>query len=87
MKNFNHLHVMAVKGICFDGGPVPFLILPYMANGSLLSYIRKEQSNLVVMIGTNINGEELPQVKKCNQGLSYQLLYSYNTLTVSHTVS
>ena len=50
MKNFNHLHVMTIKGICLDGGPVPFLILPYMANGSLLSYIRKEQGNLVVMM-------------------------------------
>ena len=48
MKNFHHQHVMTLKGICLDGGPVPFLIMPYMANGSLLSYIRKEQLNLVL---------------------------------------
>ena len=64
MKNLNHLHVMTIKGICLDGGPVPFLILPYMANGSLLSYIRKEKRNLVVMEGVNNYSEELPQVNK-----------------------
>ena len=62
MKNFNHLHVMTIKGICLDGGPVPFLILPYMANGSLLSYIRKEQCNLVVMRDTDIHIDVQPQV-------------------------
>ena len=48
MSNFHHPHVMTLKSVCLDGGPVPFLVLPYMANGSLLSYIRKEQCNLVL---------------------------------------
>ena len=53
---------MTIKGICLDRGPVPHLILPYMANGSLLSYIKKEQCNLVVMKDPTIDGEMLPQV-------------------------
>ena len=48
MKSLHHQHVMTLKGVCLDGGPVPFLILPYMANGSLVSYLRKEQCNLVI---------------------------------------
>lgn len=48
MKNFHHQHVMTLKGVCLDGGPIPYVVLPYMANGSLLSYIRKERSNLVL---------------------------------------
>ena len=50
MKNFANLHVMSLKGVCLDGGPVPYLILPYMANGSLASYLKKERKDLVIMI-------------------------------------
>ena len=49
MKNFSNLHVMSLKGVCLDGGPVPYIVLPYMANGSLASYLKKERKNLVVM--------------------------------------
>ena len=48
MKDFDYFHVMTLKGVCLDGGPVPFIILPYMANGDLLSYLKKERLNLVV---------------------------------------
>ena len=51
MKNFTNLHVMSLnyKGICLDGGPVPFIVLPYMANGSLAAYLKKERKNLVMV--------------------------------------
>ena len=57
MKNFANLHVMSLKGVCLDGGPVPYIVLPYMANGSLASYLRKERKNLVVMKETTSNIE------------------------------
>ena len=41
MKDFDNLHVMTLKGVCLDGGPVPYIVLPFMANGSLLTYLRK----------------------------------------------
>ena len=52
---------MTLIGVCLDGGPAPYLILPYMANGSLLSYIRKERNNLVLisMDGDDTNSNEL----------------------------
>ena len=58
MKNLNHLHVMTLKGVCLDGGPVPYIVLPYMANGSLLSYLKKERSNLTVSMEEDDSGEE-----------------------------
>ena len=61
MKNLNHLHVMTLKGVCLDGGPVPYIILPYMANGSLLSYLKKERSNLTVSMTGDISGKEEKQ--------------------------
>ena len=48
MKNFTNLHVMSLKGVCLDGGPVPFIVLPYMANGSLAAYLKKARKNLVI---------------------------------------
>ena len=58
MKSLNHLHVMTLKGVCLDGGPVPYIVLPYMANGSLLSYLKKERSNLTVSMVEGDSGEE-----------------------------
>ena len=48
MKHFNHPNVMTLIGVCFDRGQVPYIVLPFMANGSLLSYLTKEQVNLTV---------------------------------------
>ena len=48
---------MTLKGVCLDGGPVPFLIMPYMANSSLLSYIKKEQLNLVLKDTERYSGD------------------------------
>ena len=58
MKSLNHLHVMTLKGVCLDGGPVPYIVLPYMANGSLLSYLKKERSSLTAPMAECDSGEE-----------------------------
>jgi hypothetical protein len=31
-----------------DGGPAPFIIMPFMFNGSLLAHLKKERENLVL---------------------------------------
>ena len=48
MKEFNHPHVMPLIGVCLDSGPGVSMVMPYMANGSLLDYLKKERSNLVI---------------------------------------
>ena len=47
MKQFNHPNIMNLIGVCMDAGPAPYIVMPFMANGSLLSYFRKERSNLL----------------------------------------
>ena len=47
MSCFKHIHVMGLIGVCLDSGSAPYIIMPYMANGSLLDYLRKERRNLV----------------------------------------
>ena len=48
MYNFNHLHILTLKGVCLDGGPAPYIIMPFMANGSLLVYLKENRDKLIV---------------------------------------
>ena len=48
MQGFEHPHVLNIIGVCVDAGPAPYIVMPFMANGSLLAYIKKEKKNLVV---------------------------------------
>ena len=45
MQSFDHPHVMTLIGVCLDAGPGLALVMPYMANGSLLAYLKKERPN------------------------------------------
>ena len=47
MVTLNHPNVLTLKGVCMDRGPIPYIVLPYMANGSLLSYLKKNRTALV----------------------------------------
>ena len=48
MYKFDHPNVLTLTGVCLDGGPAPYIIMPFMAHGSLLSYLKQERQNLVV---------------------------------------
>ena len=98
MKSLNHLHVMTLKGVCLDGGPVPYIVLPYMANGSLLSYLKKERSSLTITVpvstaeNTVIGGEEekqsdvstICQIYKFNKILASSLLA--DVIAIKHLI-
>ena len=46
MKDFNHPHIMSLIGVCLDVGVG--VVMPYMANGSVLSYLKKERETLLL---------------------------------------
>ena len=48
MNKFDHPNVLNLRGVCLDGGPSPFIIMPFMANGSLLSHLKKNRGTLIV---------------------------------------
>ena len=48
MMMFDHPNVLSLIGVCVDAGKAPYLVMPYMANGSLLSYLRNERPNLTI---------------------------------------
>ena len=48
MKVFKHPNVMSLLGVCLDMGPVPYIVLPFMSGGDLLTHIQQKWSFLVL---------------------------------------
>ena len=50
--------------IYLDGGPAPYIIMPFMANGSLLAYLRKNRKTLVLSCNNSRknNGDDVSSV-------------------------
>ena len=48
LSRFKHAHVMCLIGVCLDASSTPFIIMPYMANGSLLKYLKTERKKFVI---------------------------------------
>ena len=46
MVELSHPNVMSLIGVCVDGTQGPSIVMPYMANGSLVDYLKKERKNL-----------------------------------------
>jgi len=47
MKDFNHINVLTLIGISFENSQ-PIIILPFMENGDLESYLRNNKNKLKV---------------------------------------
>ena len=45
MTYFDHCNVISLIGICIDGGPSPYIVMPLMSKGSSLSLLKKERHN------------------------------------------
>ena len=54
MKAFVHPHVMGILGICLDG-QAPYVVMPFMANGSLHTYLRKHRIELLISEAADID--------------------------------
>ena len=57
MKELSHPHVMNLIGVCLDAGPAPYIVLPFMGNGDLLSYLKKHRKKLLV--STEVDDDEV----------------------------
>ena len=67
MKAFQHKNVLSLIGVCIDAGAAPYLVMPYMLNGSLLAYLRKERPKLTIVEGAV---DELVKRKKARVKIS-----------------
>ena len=48
MKDFDHLNVLPLLGVCLDLGGAPYILTPFMNEGSLLSYLKRERPNFTI---------------------------------------
>ncbi|CAI8027539.1 Tyrosine-protein kinase transforming protein SEA [Geodia barretti] len=62
MAKFNHPNVMRLIGVCIDKGASPYIVMPYMAYGSLLSYLKKQRAELTL---ANDEDQELVTATQC----------------------
>ncbi len=46
MQDLHHPQVMSLIGVCLDAGPGIAIVMPYMANGSLFDYLKRERGSL-----------------------------------------
>ena len=57
MLDFDHPNVLKLLGVCFDSDDqLPVIILPYMANGDLKSYLRNQRKQ------PNVQYNQFPEV-------------------------
>ena len=63
MHTLNHPNVLTLSGVCLDGGTAPYIIMPFMANGSLLGYLKSNRSTLVVPQEAEIEDEDVSIIK------------------------
>ena len=61
MSRFKHVHVMGLIGVCLDTGSTPYIIMPFMANSSLLNYLKRERKNIVLSEDTEEDNVTTPQ--------------------------
>ena len=47
MHTLCHPNVMSLTGVCLDSSGGPAVVMPYMGNGSVLQYLKKERGKLV----------------------------------------
>ena len=80
MSKFDHPNVLTLNGVCLDGGPAPFIIMPFMMNGSLLAYLRKNRATLVIS-GENQDDEDVSRDEPWTY--SYMLKSIYRSLNCS----
>ena len=48
MQSFKHPNVMSLIGVCENLSGGPAVVMPFMANGSVLDYLKKNRKNLVL---------------------------------------
>ena len=69
MQEFHHPHVMTLIGVCLDAGPGVSIVMPYMSNGSLLDYLKKERDLLQLD-----EDSEIDQVGLCDLSPIYVMI-------------
>ena len=71
MSSFDHPNVLTLIGVCLDGGPAPYIVMPFMFNGSLLSHLKKERSNLVISPDIELDTDTVSPIMQIREKINY----------------
>eukprot|EP00731_Ephydatia_muelleri_P021568 Em0014g159a len=71
MQDFHHPHVMTLIGVSFDANHTPSMVMPFMANGSLLSYLKNNRSSL--LLAQVADEEKMHTAQKLLMKMCYQI--------------
>ena len=67
MKCFKHPNVVELLAVCLDSPDgIPLMILPFMANGNLKTYLQN-----CLCKGTSISVEDFPEVRQLRNADAY----------------
>ena len=78
MSTLDHPNVLTLIGVCVDGGPAPYIVMPFMFNGSLLAHLKKERENLVIPPDQQEERDTVSQQAKFLMTTSYMYAISIN---------
>lgn len=65
MKHFDHQNILSLIGVCIEARPAPYIVMPYMPNGSLLEFLRKERVNLLLKDSTDLEDYVVSTMNAC----------------------
>lgn len=55
MKNLHHPNVMPLIGVCLNADKAISIVMPFMANGNLLNYLKNERANLYLKSSVDLD--------------------------------
>ena len=83
MKDFKHRHIMPLIGVCLDSGVG--VVMPYMTNGSVLNYLKKNRESLLLSDEAEIDQVRTIIIFDKNSKRRYKIVFCYsNKLSPSY---
>ena len=84
MQDLSHPSVMSLVGVCVEASQGPSIVMPYMANGSLLDYLKRERKTLLLSFDAEV--EEIVSVRKLLLRMCHQISMGMCYLTLQRIV-
>lgn len=59
MKDFSHTNILTLMGVALDSRRYPCIVMPFMSNGSLVDYLRREDMRVELLWGEKAKPESI----------------------------